>query len=112
MAVINRKTHSLIKSPFPREVYTRNAEIYKLLANPKRLEILNLIQFRELSVEKLRKSLKLPKANLSQHLALLRHARLVRARRKGLNTFYKISNPRIVEPCRILRALWSSRSFD
>ena len=99
-----------MKSPFPRATYEKNAEAYKMLANPKRLEILNLLKRRELSVEELIKILKLPKANISQHLALLRHARLVTVRRNGLNAYYKITDPRIVEPCRILHDLWKRNS--
>ncbi len=99
-----------MKSPFPKSVYAKNAEIYKILANPKRLEILNILKVREQSVERLIKMLGIPKANLSQHLTLLRHARLVTARRNGLNAYYKISNPKIVEPCRILHDLWKNKS--
>ena len=99
-----------MKSPFPKQVYEKNAEIYKILANSKRLEILNILKLREQPVEGLVKMLGIPKANLSQHLALLRHARLVTVRRNGLNAYYKISNPKIVEPCRILRDLWKNKS--
>jgi len=95
-----------MKSPFPKATYERNATIYKILANPKRLEILNLLKRSELAVEDLVKTLALPKANMSQHLALLRHARLVTVRRNGRNAYYQISNPRIVEPCKILHELW------
>jgi DNA-binding transcriptional ArsR family regulator len=95
-----------VKSPFPKATYERNATIYRILANPKRLEILNLLKRRELAVEALVKILKLPKANVSQHLALLRYARLVTVRRNGLKAYYKISDPRIVEPCKILHDLW------
>lgn len=63
-----------------------------------------------MSVEKLVNTLRLPKANVSQHLTLLRHARLVTVRRNGLNAYYKISNPKIVEPCRILHDFWKSKS--
>lgn len=100
-----------MKSPLPRATYERNANIYKLLANSKRLEILNLIKYRELPVEKIVQALKLPKANISQHLAVLRHARLVTVRRNGLNAYYKISDSRIVEPCRILHDLWKDKSI-
>lgn len=95
-----------MKSPFPKHVYERNAEIYKLLANSKRLEILNILKVQEMSVEGLIRLLSLSKANVSQHLALLRHAKLVMVRRSGLNAYYRISDPKIVEPCRILRDLW------
>ena len=89
----------------PKETYQKNAEIYKVLANPKRLEILNLLKLREFAVEELRAIVKVPKANLSQHLALLRHARLVTVRRSGTKAHYQIIDRRIVEPCRILHNL-------
>jgi len=94
-----------IKRPLPRIAYENNAEIYKILANSKRLEILNLLREQEMSVEELIKTLGIAKANVSQHLALLRHAKLVTVRRDGLNGFYNIIDPRIVEPCRILHEL-------
>ncbi len=94
-----------IKQPLPRKAYEKNAEIYKILANPKRLEILNLLREQEMSVEDLVKILGIAKANVSQHLALLRHSKLVVVRRDGLNGYYSIIDPRIVEPCRILHKL-------
>jgi DNA-binding transcriptional ArsR family regulator len=94
-----------IKQPLPRTAYEQNAITYKILANSKRLEILNLLREQEMSVEDLVKTLGVSKANVSQHLALLRHARLVTVRRSGLNGFYNIIDPRIVEPCRILHKL-------
>ncbi len=98
---------SQAKSPFPKAVYQRNAHLYKMLANPKRLEILNILKTHEVSVDELTKLLGVSKANMSQHLALLRYARVVRVRKSGLNVFYTIADPRIVEPCRILKDLWS-----
>jgi DNA-binding transcriptional ArsR family regulator len=94
-----------IKRPLPRTAYQKNAEIYKILANPKRLEILNLLREQEMPVEELVKTLGISKANVSQHLALLRHAKLVTVKRIGLNGYYNIIDPRIVEPCRILHKL-------
>lgn len=98
-----------MKSPFPKKTYERNAEIYKILANPKRLEILNLLKRKEFAVDELSRTLGLPKANVSQHLALLRYAQVVKVRKNGLNVYYKIADPRIVEPCRILHNLWKRR---
>ncbi len=93
----------------PKAAFERNAKIYKVLANEMRLEILNNIKHRELSVVELLKITRLPKANLSQHLALLRHNRLVRTRKKGLNVFYTIIDPNIIEPCSILHNLWKQK---
>jgi DNA-binding transcriptional ArsR family regulator len=92
-----------MKSPYTKEVYAKNAYLYKVLANPIRLEILNCIKNRELSVEQLIAILGLRKANVSQHLTVLRHLKLVTARRHGLNMYYRIVDPVIVEPCKILQ---------
>lgn len=94
-----------MKSPLPKDAYQKNALIYKILSNPKRLEILNILKKKETSVEELLKTTKFPKANLSQHLTLMRHNGLVVPRRHGLNVFYRIVDPRIVEPCKILHDL-------
>jgi DNA-binding transcriptional ArsR family regulator len=96
-----------MKSPLPKEAYEKNSLIYKVLANPTRLEVLNILKKKETSVEELLKITKLSKANLSQHLALLRHNGLVVPRRNGLNVHYRIVDPRIVEPCKILHQLRS-----
>lgn len=89
----------------PQEAFDKNAHIYKILANPKRLEILNNLKMGERGVEELLKITKLSKANLSQHLALLRHNGLVQTRREGLNVHYRIVDKRIVAPCKILHEL-------
>lgn len=94
-----------MKQVLPKEAYEKNANIYKIFANSKRLEILNLLKVREFSVEEMLKITKLSKANLSQHLALLRHNGLVTARKEGLNVYYSIIDARIVTPCKILHEL-------
>ena len=98
-------------SPFPKETYERNAGIYKVLANPKRLEILNILKKREMPVEALAEEVKVRKANLSQHLAILRLNKLVKIRRDGRQIYYSITDPRIVEPCRILHELWQKNAL-
>lgn len=96
-----QKNNSLL----PKDAYEKNSKIYRILANPKRLEVLNILKRQETSVEKLLEITRLSKANLSQHLAVLRHSGIIIARRSGLNIFYSIVDPRIVEPCKILHNL-------
>ena len=93
------------KSTLPKEAFDKNANIYKILANSKRLEILNHLKVQELGVHELLEITGLSKANLSQHLALMRHNGLVQTRREGLNVYYRIVDPRIVAPCEILHKL-------
>lgn len=97
---------SSVVSPFKKDVYARNAELYKLLAHPARLEILNILKLQDASLEQLTAALGLAKANISQHLAILKMARVVSVRREGGEAVYSIVNPDIVAPCKILKDLW------
>lgn len=94
-----------IKSPYSKDVYEKNAELYKVMANAKRLEILNTIKDKEVTVNELSRVLGTRKSNTSQHLAYLRLVGLVATRRQGKNIFYKIVDPRIVEPCKIFKEI-------
>ena len=85
------------------KMFQMHAEVCKSMANSTRLKIMNLLRDGEKSVEKLKKRLDLPKANLSQHLAILRQRRIITARRAGLNVYYKIANPKMIKACDILR---------
>ncbi len=100
-----------LKSPYRKDVYKKNAELYKVMANEKRLEILNTIKDKEATVNELSALLGTRKSNTSQHLAYLRYVGLVTTRRQGKNVFYKITDPKIVEPCRIFNELREKKSF-
>ena len=84
-------------------MFQMHAEVCKSMANPTRLKIMNLLREGEKSVEELKGRLKLLKANLSQHLSVLRQRRIVSTRRAGLNIYYKITNPKMIKACDILR---------
>ena len=85
------------------KMFQMHAEVCKSMANPTRLKIMNSLREGEKSVEELLEKLKLPKANLSQHLSVLRHRRIVSTRRDGLNIYYKVANPKMIRACDILR---------
>ncbi len=95
-----------IKSPYPKSTYVRNAKIYKLMANPKRLEILNLLKNHELTGSDFVEIMGIRKADVSQNLTILRDLKLVKFRREGKNVFYSITNLKIVELCKILNDLY------
>ena len=54
------------------EPFVQQAELLQALAHPKRLEILNLIAQKSLTVTQIYSMLDLPQANISQHLIVLR----------------------------------------
>ena len=88
-----------------KQVFNLHAEICKTLANPKRLEIIYALKEGELSAGELVKRLGIPKANVSQHLAILRQRRVVVSRRDGVNIYYNIANPKIVQACALMREM-------
>ncbi len=79
-----------MKPSIAKDSYHKDAQVFKVLGNAKRLEILALLKQGEISVAELLKTVRVPKANLSQHLALLRSAGLVTSRREGLTVFYTL----------------------
>jgi DNA-binding transcriptional ArsR family regulator len=86
-----------------KQIYELHAEVCKTLANPKRIEIINLLRSGEKSVASLRGTTGLLKANLSQHLSIMRQKGIIHARKEGLNVFYRIANPKIVKACDLMR---------
>jgi len=91
--------------------YQRNAEVYKLLANPLRLKIIDILKDRDVSLDELSEILKIRKPNTSQHLTILRYLKIVSVRREGQKAIYKIADKRVVELTKIFQKLWGSDSF-
>jgi DNA-binding transcriptional ArsR family regulator len=79
------------------------SEICKILSNPKRLQILHELRGGEKTVNELASSTALKQANVSQHLALMRHRKVVIERRVGNAVFYRISDQRINDACDIMQ---------
>lgn len=95
-----------------KQVFSMHAEVCKTLANPKRLEIIYALKEGELSVGELVKKLGIPKANISQHLAILRQRRVLVSRREGVNIYYRISNPKIVKACALMREVLTEQLME
>jgi ArsR family transcriptional regulator len=86
-----------------KHIYELHADVCKTLANAKRIEIINLLRSGEKSVSWLLEKTGLLKANLSQHLSVMRQRGIIKARKEGLNVSYRISNPKIVKACDLIR---------
>ena len=86
-----------------KELYEIHAEICKVFSNSTRLEILNLLRDKELSVTELIIKTKLSQANISQHLSVMKSKGIVVSNRKGKNIYYKLSNPKIIKAFDIIK---------
>ncbi len=90
-------------------LYELHASMCGVFTSPKRLEILNLLRDKELSVGELAKLTRLPQANLSQHLSILRGKGIVKTRRKGVTIYYSLTNPKIIKAFDIIREVLYER---
>jgi ArsR family transcriptional regulator len=84
-------------------LFELHAEVCKIFAHSKRLQIIEALREKELTVSEVVSHLRIPKANISQHLAVLRQKKVVMTRREGLNIYYRIANPKIIRACDLMR---------
>lgn len=85
------------------KLFSLQENVFKTIANEKRLEIIQLLAHSELTVTEMVDMLGIRQANLSQHLMLLRDAKLVTTRRDGLKIYYLLADSRINEACMSIR---------
>jgi DNA-binding transcriptional ArsR family regulator len=70
-------------------------EVFRMLADATRVQLLWALADRELAVNDLAERVGKPAPSVSQHLAKLRMARLVRTRREGTQVFYRLENDHV-----------------
>lgn len=78
-------------------LYRMKADFFKTLGHPVRIRVLELLSERDRAVSEMLPEVGIEAANLSQQLAVLRHAGLVTARREGLSVLYTLTSPRVAE---------------
>lgn len=93
------------KSNTDHELYERQATICKAFANPTRLHLIDLLGKGECWASELQKGLGISKANLSQHLAILKSAGVVATRREGKQLQCGISMPEVKQATAVLRSM-------
>ena len=89
-----------------RPLYEVKAGLFKGLAHPLRIRILELLaDGEEHSVAELQLDTALEASHLSQHLAVLRRHRLVISDRRASHVYYRISRPEVAELLAVARRL-------
>jgi DNA-binding transcriptional ArsR family regulator len=91
------------RSSLDREVYERQARICKAFANPIRLKLLDMLAKRDWQVADIQHELGISKANLSQHLAILKSAGIVVSHRQGRQLSCSLAIPEIKDACQLIR---------
>lgn len=82
------------------------SDLFKALANPVRIRILELLREGEQSVSGLQAELDIEMSSVSQQLAVLRNRQLVAGRKEGTTVYYSVTDPRVFDLLDTARAMF------
>ena len=97
------KTGQAMGQTLKTQAHWLEAQVYRALANPTRLEILSTLEAGPRTVTNLADALGLPVSCISRHLRVLRETMLVNTHRLGPSVMYRVSDPRVVQVIELLR---------
>lgn len=75
---------------------------FKVMAEPLRLRILQLLKAAELSVTEITETLESTQPNISKHLKILQEAGLLARRQEGNTVYYSIADQTVFELCDVV----------
>jgi len=78
------------------------AEILKALGHPTRVKIVKFLSSGEKCVKDIWQELGIPQPTASQHINILKNARIISYRREGVKTCYKIEMPIAIQIIELL----------
>lgn len=88
------------------------AELFKALAHPTRIRILELLAGGEKSVGELQVALASEGSSVSQQLAILRMKNLVETRRAGTTIYYRLRDPQVSELLAVARRMFDAHVVE
>ena len=89
----NRDLEAALSRPVPEA----KAELFRALAHPARIRVLEVLSEGEHSVGEMQPLVGIESSHLSQQLAILRRAGLVTTRKEGSAVFYALRDPELAE---------------
>lgn len=85
------------------EICERQVLICKAFANSTRLRMLDQLGQHDCSAAALQKSLGVSKANLSQHVSILKSAGVILRHRQGRQVFFSLAMPEVKQACQLIQ---------
>ena len=83
--------------------YEDISEMFKALAHPARLKIVVGLLKDECNVAQIQRVLGLPQSTISQHLRILKNADIIKGRREGTKTCYRVIDVRVRKIVEIIK---------
>ena len=93
------------ENEFETMIYDKQVSICKAFANPIRLRILDMIAQRPYAASELQEQLSISKANLSQHMSILRGAGVIITHREGKQVYCSLAIPEVKQACQLIRSV-------
>ena len=94
---------------FKDALFAMFAEVAAAFASPKRIEIIDILAQGERNVETLAAETAQTVANASRHLQILKGANLVAFRKEGVQNYYRLADPVVLQGYRTLQRLAEDR---
>ena len=91
-----------MKKDLPPQALEQVAAYFQVLAEPTRLQILNLLRQREYNVGELAQACGYTAANISRHLSLLAQQGVVSRTSQGNSVYYRIADAAVYELCDVV----------
>jgi DNA-binding transcriptional ArsR family regulator len=88
------------------------AQLCQSLSHAVRLRIIHALKEGPKSVNEIAAALEATQPTISRHLSILRSTGLLTTQRKGIEIYYEITNPKVVEICEMMRSILSERGIQ
>jgi ArsR family transcriptional regulator len=98
--------------PLDPEWFELEAEMMRVMANPKRLMILETLKGGKRTVTEISSALGMSLQNASQHLRVMRAQRIVKAERSGQTVRYELTSPVLGRCCALVRSLLVEQAVE
>ena len=86
-----------------KKIFELHADVCKALGHPLRIEVIDLLQDKELCFTDILEITGGLKSNLSQHLSLMAKKGILKTRRDGQCTYFSLSSKKVAQACRLMR---------
>ena len=86
-----------------KHIYQLHAQVCKALAHGIRIEIIDLLQDKEMGFGEIFEKTGIAKSSLSQHLSVMVENGILNQRKEGLNSYYRVSSDKVSKACQLMR---------
>ena len=95
----------MASNSFKEQVYQELSRVTHAISNPKRMELIDVLSQKEYTVEELSNEISMSVASTSQHLQVLKSAKLVETKRNGNFIIYSISDDTVLKLVSVVKEL-------